>query len=62
MNNLDLYVRDLYSQICSRNNIEFSEDDDSDKESISEEERQLGEGIKFQRLRRITRILGWNCR
>lgn len=61
MNNLDSYVRDLYAQICSRNNIEFN-DDDSEKESISEEDRQRGEGIKFQRLRRITRILSRNCR
>lgn len=61
MNNLDLYVRDLYAQICSRNNIEFS-DDDSERESISEEDRQRGEGIKFQRLRRITRLSSWNCR
>lgn len=56
MNNLNSYVRDLYAQICSRNNIELN-DDDSEKESISEEDRQRGEGIKFQRLRRITGYL-----
>ena len=53
---IDELVEEIYSQILERNNIKS--DNKCNKETkVSEEERRYGEGIGFQRLRRITGYL-----
>lgn len=57
--NIDAIVEDLYNELLKRNNIECCQS--SSNEANRQETEGIGAGIKFQRLRRITRLLGWNC-
>ena len=55
---IDDLVEEIYGQILERNNIKCdSKCDSRETEQIPEEERRFGEGIGFQRLRRITGYL-----
>lgn len=57
MQNTDELVEGLYNELLKRNNIECCQS--SSNETDRQEQKGIGAGIKFQRLRRITRI---SCR
>jgi anaerobic ribonucleoside-triphosphate reductase len=54
---IDELVEEIYGQILERNNIKSDNKCDNRETKVSEEERRFGEGIGFQRLRRITGYL-----
>ena len=53
---IDDLVEEIYKEILIRNNVKY-EQCNTETNKPSDEERILGEGIKFQRLRRITGYL-----